>query len=112
MWVADWLQDKLYAYGLATESYDPGKDFDTLEVAGQRWPTGIWSDGTTMWVADREDTKLYAYTLATKARDPGKDFDTLEVAGQRWPTGIWSDGTTMWVATAFSEAVVRLCPAP
>ena len=29
------------------------KDFDTLRAAGNRNPTGIWSDGTTMWVADR-----------------------------------------------------------
>ena len=29
MWVADWFDDKLYAYNLSTKERDPGKDFDT-----------------------------------------------------------------------------------
>ncbi len=90
--------DKLYAYNLATKQRDPAKDFDTLEAAGNRWPTGLWSDGTTMWVADWEDDKIYAYKMSDKSRDPAKDFGTLEAAGNTNPTGLWSDGTTMWVA--------------
>ena len=75
-----------------------GKDFDTLDAAGNDSPSGIWSDGTTMWVADRDDDKLYAYNVATKARDAAKDFTTLSAAGNEDPYGLWSDGTTLWVA--------------
>ena len=100
MWVADWLDEKLYAYTVATKVRDPSKDFDTLSAAGNTDPQGIWSDGTTMWVANE---KLYAYTVATKARDPSKDFDTLSAAGNIFPAGIWSDGTTMWVADWWDE---------
>ena len=31
------------------------EDFDTLADAGNEYPQGIWSDGTTMWVADLQD---------------------------------------------------------
>ena len=72
-------------------------DFDTLQVAGNADPRGIWSDGDTMWVADIADDKLYAYNMQTKARDADKDFDTLIGAGNNGPYGIWSDGSTMWV---------------
>ena len=81
MWVADNTDDKLYAYELATKARDSSKDFDTLSAAGNNFPIGIWSDGTTMWVADNTDSKIYAYNLATKARDSSKDFDTLSAAG-------------------------------
>ena len=100
IWVADSLDDKIYAYDLATKARTPGRDFDTLGAAGNTWPEGIWSDGTTMWVADWFDDKIYAYDMATKARVPGKDFGTL-IADDNpfvFPGSIWSDGTTMWVA--------------
>ncbi len=74
----------------------PDRDFDKLRAAGNRNPTGIWSDGTTMWVADRS-AKIYAYNMRTRARDRGRDFNTLYDAGNESPGGIWSDGTTMWV---------------
>ncbi len=74
----------------------PDRDFDTLRAAGNRNPTGIWSDGTTMWVVDRS-AKIYAYNLRTRARDRGRDFNTLKDARNESPGGIWSDGTTMWV---------------
>ena len=47
----------------------PDRDFDTLRAAGNRNPTGIWSDGMTMWVADRSifsgeiDNDWDCYTL-------------------------------------------------
>ena len=93
MWVADAINDKLYAYDLATKAREVGKDFDSLSAAGNSLPFGIWSDNITMWVADYGDSKLYAYNMATKARDAGKDITTVAR-----PTGIWSDGTTIWVA--------------
>ena len=98
MWVADWSDNKLYAYNMTTKARDAAKHFDTLAAAGITNPTGIWSDGTTMWVTDWSDNKLYAYNLTTKARDAAKDFNTLDAAGNTAPEGLWSDGTTMWVA--------------
>ncbi len=74
----------------------PDRDFEKL-ASGNRNPTGIWSNGTTMWVVDGADEKIYAYNLRSRAHDPDKDFNKLDV-GNDYPTGIWSDGTTMWVA--------------
>ena len=112
MWVADSLNDKIYAYDMATGARVPGRDFNTLEAVGNRDSEGIWSDGTTMWVADSLNDKLYAYDMATKSRVPEKDFNTLEpagntlgAAGNTWPRGIWSDGTTMWVADSLDDKV-------
>ncbi len=76
------------------QSRDVGSDF-TLDAANG-YPTGIWSDGTTMWVADFEDHKLYAYRMSDRSRDSGRDF-TLDTANGS-PVGIWSDGTTMWAS--------------
>ena len=98
MWVADYDDDEIYAYDLATKQRDAAKDFDTLAAAGNIFPAGIWSDGTTMWVADAGNYKIYAYNLASKERDTGRDFDTLPAGGNDDPRGIWSDRRTMWVA--------------
>ena len=76
------------------QSRDSGSDF--ILAAANGYPTGIWSDGTTMWVADFKDHKLYAYRMADRSRDSGKDF-TLDAANGS-PVGIWSDGTTMWAS--------------
>ena len=76
------------------------RDFNTLNAAGNDYPIGIWSDGTTMWVADAEDDNLYAYSVSNKARDATKDISGLDAAGNTSLGGIWSDGTTMWVADA------------
>ena len=105
MWVADLIEEKIYAYDLATKARVPGKDFDTLKAAGNTRPFGIWSDGATMWAADFFEEKIYAYDLATKARVPSKDFDTLKAAGNTRPFGIWSDGATMWAADFFEEKI-------
>ena len=85
--------------GVQAQGQDSGSDF-TLDAAND-YPTGIWSDGTTMWVADFEDHKLYAYRMSDRSRDSGKDF-TLD-ADNGSPVGIWSDGTTMW-ASDFTDA--------
>ena len=100
MWVADWNDDKLYAYKMSDKTRDAAKDFDTLKAAGNADPTGIWSKGTTMWVADSVDGKIYAYKMSDESRDATKDFNsqTLSVDGNEFPQGIWSDGTTIWVA--------------
>ena len=98
MWVADSIDDKIYAYRMSDKARDNGKDFDTLSAASNSGPSGLWSDGATMWVADHNVDKIYAYQMSDKARDSGKDFDTLDAAGNHASSGIWSDGTTMWVA--------------
>ena len=76
------------------QSRDVGSDF--ILDAANGYPTGIWSDGTSMWVADFEDAKLYAYRMSDRSRDSGRDF-TLDTAHGS-PVGIWSDGTTMWAS--------------
>ena len=75
----------------------PTQHFDTLKAAGNRKPTGLWSDGTTMWVADDAADKIYAYMMSNKSRDAAKHFNTVRATGS-YPRGIWSDGITMWVA--------------
>ena len=95
MWVADWDDDKLYAYTLATGARDTSKEFDLHHANDE--PIGIWSDGVTMWVADWGINRIYAYTLATGAQDTSKTTVVLDRANTN-PAGIWSDGITMWVA--------------
>ena len=74
------------------------EDFNTLNAADNDYPTGLWSDGTTMWVVDATDNQIYAYNLVTKALDDAKDINALDAAGNTSPRSAWSDGTTMWVA--------------
>ena len=105
MWVADWSDEKIYAYSMSNKGRVSSKDFDTLDDAGNDNPEGIWSDGTTMWVVDSSDAKIYAYNMSNKARVSSKDFDTLDAAGNDSPEGIWSDGTTMWVADWSDEKI-------
>ena len=97
MWVADDVDDKIYAYSMASKARDAAKDFTTLAASGNNDPVGIWSDGSTMWVADWRDAKIYAYSMRDKTRDSSKDFTALST-GNTSPGGIWSDGSTMWVA--------------
>ena len=93
MWVADWVDDTVYAYDLSSGSRNPDREFG-LSSANDS-PFGIWSDGTTMWVADDNDLRIYAYDLSNGTEDLSKGFD---VDGDNdWPWGVWSDGQTMWV---------------
>ena len=105
MWVVDEVDDKLYAYTLATRERDDAKEFDLH--SDNNYPWGIWSDGETVWVGNNTSPrKLYAYTLrddpGTTAtdekgqRDADKDI-TLEDMNT-YMTGVWSNGTdTVWV---------------
>ncbi len=106
MWVADDVDDKLYAYKMSDLSRDSSKDFNTLSAAGNNNPRGIWADGTTMWVMDADDYRIYAYKMSDKSTDTGKEFD-LQLAEPTnvGPTGIWSDGTTMWVGDHYLTKV-------
>ena len=124
MWVADTgssgennsIPDRIYAYNMWTNNvqenpewdgvHDSAKDIDTVDIFGNRFIQGIWSDGITMWAAEfagrntDRGHKLYAFNLLEKTREVSKDFYTLSDAGNRRPRGIWSDGETMWVADA------------
>ena len=84
----------LIPWVVQAQSRDSGSDF--ILDADNGYPTGIWSDETTLWVADFEDHKLYAYRMSDRSRDSGRDF-TLDTANGS-PVGIWSDGTTMWAS--------------
>ena len=100
MWVADFEDDKLYAYNLATGARDSAKEFDLQYAAdiadlSDETPRGIWSDGITMWVSDSAADRLFAYTLATGARDPAKEFNLHK--DNSFAGAIWSDGTIIWV---------------
>ena len=75
------------------QQHDPGKDFDLH--ADNTFPTGMWSDSTTMWVADQTADKIFAYHMSNMSRYPDNDFPLH--ADNTDPFGIWSDGTTMWV---------------
>ena len=100
MWVADDVDDKIYAYDMATKGRVPSLDINTLGAAGNNNPRGIWSDGNTMWVLDRGwstiltttgegelvDGKIFAYKMVDDpatpenefgARDAGEDFNSL-----------------------------------
>ena len=81
-----------------TYGWNAVADFNTLNAADNDYPTGLWSDGTTMWVVDTADKEIIAYNLNTKARDVAKDIDALDAAGNTSPRGVWSDGTTIWVS--------------
>ena len=106
MWVAhrpnvafgDTSTAKIYAYKMADMSRDSGKDFDTLDAAGNTLPLGIWSDRTTMWVAD-SDRKIYAYRMSDKSRDAAKDFGSVAP----FVGYIWSNGEVLWLSTYSDE---------
>lgn len=53
----------------------PDKDFNTLEAAGNEFPEGIWSDGTTVWMVDRQYDKIYAYGYLAVISDQGSWSD-------------------------------------
>ena len=94
MWVADIIDDKLYAYlytdvpGRFGQHFAPrqdgtggttNKEFQLRAENGQ--PLSIWSDGTTMWVLDPEDSKIYAYPLLDEypQSPPGPKLTELSV---------------------------------
>ena len=119
IWVADDVDDKLYAYNLATKARVSGEDIP-LDPANSN-PRGLWANETIIWVADSVFTmtstvdgksitrkKLFAYKRnlgedETEAdrRVSGKDIP-LDPANSN-PSDIWSDKTTIWVADTVSD---------
>ena len=105
MWMADWVNETIYAYARTTRQRDPDLDIISLAAAGNTAPRGIWSNDTTMWAADELDYKIYAYELDGGQRDAGKDINSLAAAGNASAWGLWSDGTTMWVGDLNHEKI-------
>ena len=101
IWVANDVfpngsNDKLFAYDRSDGSRNATEDFNTLFGAGNRRPTGLCSDGTTMFVLDRADHEVYAYKMSDKSRDSTKD---INLAGANDKSeGLWCNGDTVWVA--------------
>lgn len=99
MWVVDDVDDKLYAYNLATKEHT--SDIDIALHADNITPRDLWSDGSTMWVVNNEPNAIFAYDMNNNgARVTGREFTATNLdATNLNPTGIWSDGTTMWVVS-------------
>ena len=75
-------------------------DLDELDVHNE-WPTGLWSDGTTLWITEAgpdSDASVYAYDLASGERSDRVEFDLDE--RNRAPRGIGSDRETAWISNA------------
>ena len=75
--------------------WTPTKDLRNLDPVELHYPTGAWSDGTTMWLTNQNSSTVLAYTLATNARDTSKEFSVHADSG--YPLALWSNGTTMWI---------------
>ena len=88
--------DKIFAYERSDGSRDSGKDFNTLDAAGNGSPTGLCSDGTTMFVADDGDEKVYAYNMSDTTRDSTKDITLDSANGDA--KGIWCNSTHLWAS--------------
>ena len=112
MWVADHVDDHVYAYWLSDGARVEELEFDLysrLLFEGNHHARGIWSDGTTMWVADHNDDRIYAYRLSDGARVEELEFgdEVLKAAGNEDASGIWFDATTMtmWVADRSDDLI-------
>ena len=107
MWVADWEDNKLYAYDLDTGDRKADLDFDTLGAARNRKPRGIWSDGTIMWVADWADGKLYAYMMPDNALLRSLELSGIDI-GHFTPAQV---DYTVQVPNATAATTVTATPA-
>ena len=73
-------------------------DLDELD-AHNEWPTGLWSNGTTLWITEAgpdSDGGVYAYDLASGERRERAEFDLDE--RNRAPRGLSSDRETAWIS--------------
>ena len=104
MWVADYVDDKLYAYTMNPGQADHGNRDTAKEFnldGGNTQPTDIWSDGVTIWVANDNPNKVFAYKMNPGetdhgSRESGKDIALHSENADAY--GLWSDGVTVWVA--------------
>ena len=102
IWVADYDDDLLYAYTLATKKRDSNKD---IELGTDKTnPVGLWANETTMWVVGYPD-KLYAYKMVDDPATPTiNEFGTRDADNDislpdsnNDPGALWSNGVTIWV---------------
>ena len=108
LWVADFTGWVL-AYRLSDGVREPDRDLDTsiLREAGNRNPTGLWSNGTVMWVADGRESRVFAYRLDDGARESAREFQlTGSGDGSISPAGLWSNGETLLVSTGQESSEV------
>ena len=104
--VTDGGESDTYTLGVnravtADYGWKADSDFDTLKLAGNEHPRGIWSDGAaTVYVSDYNDDVVYAYNT-DGTRDSSKDITVGE-----YPNGIWSDGATLWVADSGADKLL------
>ena len=104
VWLADHVDDKVYAYELATGARQADADLDTLD-AGNGTPSGMWSDGTTLWIVNYWNGHIYAYDLTSGERQTNREIFGLNAAGNGDPYGLWSDGDTMWVSDYIDDKI-------
>ena len=98
LWVADFWEQYVYAYDLATGDRVPASDIDVEGL----YPSGLWGDEETLWVLDYTGG-LFAYSLATGAPDEPADIDSVGPG-----IGLWSDGETLWVTDYDANATGTL----
>ena len=98
MWVADNVDDKIYAYLLSDGMRDGSLDINTLAAAGNTVPYAIWSDGTTMWVTDWSNDKLYAYLMPIPLTGDAS-LSELSVSPEDIIGFKGAEGRTRWVWT-------------
>ena len=98
LWVADYWEQYVYAYDLATGDRLPASDIDVEGL----YPSGLWGDEETLWVLDYTGG-LFAYSLATGAPDEPADIASVGPG-----IGLWSDGETLWVTDYDANATGTL----
>ena len=110
------LLERAAAFSLETMRREPSLDFTTLHHAGNREPTGMWSDGSTMWIADQSDWKLYAYNMPPRTYLSSLALSGLELTGfspstLSYRVSTADDTSTTVTATAPDpRAVVSILP--
>lgn len=72
MWVADYIDDKAYAYRMSHKSHDPAKD--VTFASNHDHVNGLWCNTHTMWASEDDSDsdpgdKIFAYKLSDGAYD-------------------------------------------
>ncbi len=96
LWIADFIDNIVYAYNAADGTRDAASDFDL--DSDNKLPFGITSLGGKLWVGDASDGQVYAYNAADGTRDAASDFD-LDSKNDD-PTGITAYDGKIWVVDA------------
>ena len=100
MFVADYDDNKVYAYTVSTKAHDSTKDI-TL-ASGNTKPEGVWCDVTNVWVVEDDVTgsnEIFAYNRVDGTQNTDVDFPDLDptVNGSpplnANPRDIYSNGT-------------------